>query len=57
MTYNFDPDHWYEIELKALQRELKENRITPEQMETKMALLEKRHAEMWERLDGAYQVR
>ena len=56
MTYNFDPDRWYEIELAVL----KEHRISGElntlDYEQAVADLDRRYDEMVERLDGSYQI-
>ena len=35
MTYNFDPDRWYDGEYDLLERELKHNRLTQAEFERK----------------------
>ena len=56
MTYNFDPDQWYQNELAALQHKAKVGKLTRKQYESELAALDKRHADMWDRLDGSYQI-
>lgn len=57
MTYNFDPDKWYDDELFILQSKLKSMKITKSEYDVAVDALEKRHEEMWNRLDGTYQVK
>lgn len=56
MTYNFDPDRWYENELAALELELREGRLTREKFEAAAADLDDRYAAMLDRLDGTYRI-
>ncbi len=56
MTYNFDPDRWYENEINYLRTMLKSGKITEEDFRERSTKLNKRYEEMWERLDGTYQV-
>jgi hypothetical protein len=56
MTYNFDPDRWYENEINYLRTMLKTGKITEEDFKERSTKLTKRYEEMWERLDGTYQV-
>ena len=57
MTYNFDPDKWYEDELFLLQSRLKNSKITKDEYDVSLEALDKKHEEMWNRLDGTYQVK
>lgn len=57
MTYNFDPDKWYENELHYLKTVLKRGRITEKEFQARLRKLDQRHGEMWERLDVTYQVK
>lgn len=57
MTYNFDPDKWYDDELFLLQSKLKTATITKEEYNILVNALDKKHEEMWNRLDGTYQVK
>jgi len=56
MTYNFDPDRWYENELAVLRAARRQGKLTRKAFEKSVDDLEERLAEMWRRLDGSYQV-
>ncbi len=56
MTYNFDPDRWYDNEILVLKQQLNSKKITKDQFNLDMEILEKRLEEMWNRLNGSYQV-
>ena len=56
MTYNFDPDKWYYNELFLIQAKLKSDKITQGEYDQNVATLDKKHEEMWKRLDGTYQI-
>ncbi len=56
MTYNFDPDRWYDNEISVLNQQLNSKKLTNDQYDLAMEILEKRHEEMWDRLNGSYQV-
>ena len=56
MTYNFDPDAWYERERTALDRRLQSGDIGAEEHREALAELERRYQEMVERLDGTYRI-
>ena len=56
MTYNFDPDKWYENELFLMQEKLKSSKITQSEYDAAVEILDKKLEEMWTRLDGSYQV-
>ncbi|MFA5903804.1 MAG: hypothetical protein WC836_07690 [Desulfobacula sp.] len=56
MTYNFDPDKWYENELFLIQSKLKTRKITQNGYDEAVEILDKKLEEMWKRLDGTYQV-
>ncbi len=56
MTYNFDPDKWYENELYMIQSELKIGEITQEEYQHRVKDLDEKLEEMWKRLDGSYQL-
>ncbi len=56
MTYNFDPDRWYEDELGILDAKYKSDRITEEEYKREFEKLHQRYEEMWDRLDGSYQL-
>ena len=56
MTYNFDPDKWYDNELLLLQLKLKNCEIKTNNYDDAVVILDKKHEEMWKRLDGSYQI-
>lgn len=56
MTYNFDPDKWYDNELYLIQVKLKTKDMTQEEHDYAVKILDKKLEEMWERLDGSYQI-
>jgi len=56
MTYNFDPDKWYDNELFIIQTKLKKGEITQEEYDLAVLALDQKMEEMWKRLDGSYQV-
>ncbi len=56
MTYNFDPDKWYENELAFLEGRFKSEKISKEAFEEELEALNERYEKMWKRLDGSYQV-
>ena len=56
MTYNFDPDKWYDIERASLEKRLREGRIDAQTFEQQREALDRRYDEMLNRLDGSYQI-
>ena len=56
MTYNFDPDKWYANERLILERKYKSGELTQQEFNSALEKLDKRLEEMWNRLDGTYQV-
>ena len=56
MTYNFDPDKWYENESYILNLKLVKEEITQNQYDELLEVLDKKLDEMWNRLDGTYQL-
>jgi hypothetical protein len=56
MTYNFDPDRWYENELAALGRRRRTSGLNDQEYERAVADLDRRYDEMVHRLDGSYQI-
>ncbi|MBU0986799.1 MAG: hypothetical protein KKH68_06055 [Proteobacteria bacterium] len=56
MTYNFDPDKWYENEIAFLENSCKSGKISEKDYKESLEELGKRHEEMWSRLDGTYQI-
>ena len=54
MTYNFDPDRWYETQLRRLEHRLAEGEIDDRQYRRTLEDLDRRYDEMLRRLDGTY---
>jgi hypothetical protein len=52
MTYNFDPDRWYENERAVLETGYKEGEMSTEEYEAAVADLDRRYGEMLDRLNG-----
>ena len=56
MTYNFDPDRWYEDERGILDSRYGAGEISEPQYKDAPSALERRYDEMLTRLDGTYQI-
>ncbi len=56
MTYNFDPDKWYDNELFMLQDRFKKKGLSKEAFDRAVKDLEQKHDKMWQRLDGTYKI-
>ncbi len=56
MTYNFDPDRWYDNETAYLKKQLQSAALSQQEYQKKIAKLDKRYDEMCARLDGTYQI-
>ena len=56
MTYNFDPERWYENEYSALEVLYKKGEISDIELEKARSDLLNRFEEMLSRLDGTYQL-
>lgn len=56
MTYNFDPDRWYDNEYDNLRRKLKAGQLTSEEFERLADELYQRYLDMWQHLDGSYKL-
>ena len=56
MTYNFDPDKWLDDEIYLLKEKLKNTQMTAAEFDSQLEALEKKHEEMWRRLDGTYRI-
>ncbi len=56
MTYNFDPDRWFENELYIIRTKYKAGQMTRAEYDKAVEELDLRLKRMWERLDGSYQV-
>ncbi|MCP4626848.1 MAG: hypothetical protein GY850_25565 [bacterium] len=56
MTYNFDPERWYENEYLALEVLYKKGIITGVEFNKERSDLLERYEKMLSRLDGTYQL-
>ena len=56
MTYNFDPDQWYENELAIIHSKYIAGKLTKDEYEEAAKQLDRKHEDMWKRLDGSYQI-
>jgi hypothetical protein len=56
VTYNFDPDRWYENECSAIEAEYRLGKKTTQQYYGAIENLQRRYDEMMDRLDGTYQI-
>ena len=56
MTYNFDPDRWYENEREMLDSRHQAGEINEQDYKKALSDLDRRYDEMLTRLDGTYQV-
>ncbi|NOQ20930.1 MAG: hypothetical protein GQ571_13305 [Desulfobacterales bacterium] len=56
MTYNFDPDRWYEDERGMLDARYRAEEISEQEYKDAISELDRRYDEMLDRLDGTYQV-
>ena len=56
MTYNFDPDRWYDNERLAIDARFRSGRITAREYKDAIDDLDYRFDEMLDRLDGTYQI-
>ncbi len=54
MTYNFDPDKWYENELFLMQEKLKSSKTVQSEYDDAVEILDKKLEKMWTRLNGSY---
>ncbi|MGD8369485.1 MAG: hypothetical protein PVG78_17745 [Desulfobacterales bacterium] len=56
MTYNFDPDRWYDNERAAVESRRNAGELTAEQFQQALDELDRRYEEMLDRLDGTYRI-
>ena len=56
MTYNFDPDRWYNNERGILDARLEAGTVSEQKYNEALSVLEQRYDEMLKRLDGTYQI-
>jgi len=56
MTYNFDPEKWYERERSVLEVLRREGKIDGDEYRSAIDALDRRYDEMLKRLDGSYRI-
>ncbi len=56
MSYNFDPDRWYENERALIAHRYEKGEITGREHEDAIRELDRRYNDMLDRLDGTYQL-
>ena len=56
MTYNFDPEKWYDIERNILDMRFQKGEVNRQDYEAALETLERRYQDMLDRLDGSYQI-
>jgi len=56
MTYNFDPDRWYENELFIIRSMYEAGQMSKQEHDRAVEELDRKHEMMWERLNGSYQL-
>ncbi len=56
MTYNFDPDRWYDNELAVLKESRRAGDFNAQEYDAAVEDLDRRYDKMVERLDGSYQI-
>jgi hypothetical protein len=56
MTYNFDPERWYDDQRMLLEMRRREGALDEVAFEEALQALERRYDAMLARLDGTYQL-
>jgi hypothetical protein len=56
MTYNFDPDQWYENEIEFFTKKYHSGTISEQTFNKCIAVLDKRYDDMLKRLNGICQI-
>ena len=56
MTYNFNPDKWYDIERASLESRYRSAEIGAREFNRLLEALDRRYHDMLDRLDGTYQI-
>lgn len=56
VTYNFDPDRWYEMQQAALDEQLRRGELDADELEEKRTELEQRYHDLVDRLDGSFRI-
>ena len=56
MTYNFDPDQWYENQRKLLESQRSDGRIDEATLTARLEELERKYEEMLQRLNKPFEL-
>ena len=56
MTYNFDPDRWYEAHRTAIEARRERGELDEPAYRAELAELERRYEDLVARLDGTYEI-
>jgi hypothetical protein len=56
VTYNFDPERWYEMRLRALDARRDSGELTADRYASELEDLDQRYEEILKRLDGSYVI-
>jgi hypothetical protein len=56
VTYNFDPDRWYDDERAILDARSEAGEMGAQEYRQALSALERRYDDMLKRLDGTYQI-
>ncbi len=56
MTYNFDPERWYEVNRAAIDARHARGELDDQAWQEALADLDRRHEEMLARLDGTFVI-
>lgn len=56
MTYNFDPERWFDIEATALEKALRDGTLDRDAYEAALDALQQKLDALWASLDGSYRI-
>jgi hypothetical protein len=55
LTYNFDPERWYDNERQAIEADFQSGKLNAREYQAAIDDLDERYDEMVDRLDGTFQ--
>jgi len=56
VTYNFEPERWYEMHAAAIRARLQRGELSEESYLLEIRELDRRYDELLDRLDGSFQI-
>ena len=56
MTYNFDPERWFDMECAALEKAFREGILDRAAYDAALDGLQQKLGTLWDRLDGSYRL-